>query len=93
MGSDSGPHPGSARTRGSLSILVTLEQMSILLQKGWEGRAMPPTPGDGFCSHCTEGKTEGHVGYLAARGHLASEQSYSDQSPGVADITWSPWGG
>lgn len=55
---------------------------------------MPPTPGDGFSSHCTEGKTEGHVGYLAAQGPLASEQSYLDQSPGVADdITWSPWGG
>lgn len=42
MGSGCGPHPGSARTRGSLSILVTSEQTSTLLQKGWEGRECSP---------------------------------------------------
>lgn len=80
--------------RGSLSILVTSEQTPVLLQKSWEGRAMPPTPGDRFSSHCTEAKTEGHVGHLAAQGHLASEPNYSDQSLGVAnDVTVSLWGG
>lgn len=55
---------------------------------------MPPTPGDRFSSHCTEAKTEGHVGHLAAQGHLASEPNYSDQSLGVAnDVTVSLWGG
>lgn len=55
---------------------------------------MPPTPGDSFSSHCTEAKTEGLVGHLAAQGHLASELSYSDQSLGVANnVTQFPFGG